>query len=101
MCAGRLGVAAGIVWGLGLFVTGAITVYTEQYAHRVVSLLGNIYPGYVPGSWSAAAKGLIWGFIDAFVAVWIISWIYNLLLYVGPNICRRSRGADDNTGPQE
>ncbi len=78
-CACCLAAAVGVVWGIGLFVLGAITVWTEDYGHKMVEVLGSIYWGYVPGTWGGALLGLVWGFVDAAIGTFIIVVLYTFL----------------------
>ncbi len=67
-----LALAFGIVWGLALLALGIVTIYTDEYAHKIVELFGNIYYGFGPGWWGGAFIGLTWGFADAFVGTLIV-----------------------------
>lgn len=68
----------GIVWGLGLFLLTIWVMFRfPQGQHLYLGMLKNVYLGYsvsIPG----AVIGLIWGFIDAFIAGWLIAALYNL-----------------------
>ena len=75
-----LGLASGLIWGLGLFaLTWWIIAFegSEAAAQRE-SFIGLVYRGY-----SISAKGsfigLAWGFLDAFVGGLIFAWLYNVL----------------------
>jgi len=76
--ASRLALTFGIIWGLGLGILGAVTVYTETYGHRFVEVFGNIYWGY-DSTWLGALIGTGWGFLDAFVGTLIAAWLYRCL----------------------
>jgi len=86
-CACRLAVAVGLVWGLGLFLLGVITIYSEMYGNRFIEVMGSIYKGYAPETWNGALWGLLWGFVDGFVAVLIIVGVYMLLNKWGGCCC--------------
>ena len=73
----RLGLAAGIIWGLSLFGLTWIAMYTG-YAMFWLSQWMDIYPGYNL-SMAGSFIGLVYGFIDGFVTLFIFGWIYNLL----------------------
>lgn len=73
----KLGVAGGILWGVVLFLTTITSIYTG-YAHMFLELFEGIYPWYSI-SWPGAFSGLICGFIDAFIGLWILGWLYNKL----------------------
>ncbi len=73
-----LGLASGLIWGLGLFVlTWWIIAFEGADAQRG-TFIGSVYRGY-----SISAKGsfigLAWGFLDAFVGGLIFAWLYNVL----------------------
>jgi hypothetical protein len=74
----KLGVAAGIVVGASIFIVTILSMYTG-YADRVLYLLTDVYPGYRV-SWLGSIIGLLYGFADAFLAFFLIGWIYNKLL---------------------
>ncbi len=74
-----LGLASGLIWGLGLFVlTWWIIAFEGEAAAPRETFIGLVYRGY-----SISAKGsfigLAWGFLDAFVGGLIFAWLYNVL----------------------
>jgi hypothetical protein len=73
----NLGLAGGIIWGLAMFIVTVISVYTG-YAGDFLALIVSIYPGYSV-SLSGSVVGLVYGFLDAFVGLYIFGWLYNLL----------------------
>ena len=89
LCACRMGVAAGIVWGLMMFLLGLITLMTESYCHDTVTAIGKVYVGYGPGSFGGALLGVIWGFVDGFICVTVIVLIYNALAKRGACCCTK------------
>ena len=74
----RLALTLGIVWGLGLGLLGAVTIYTETYGHRLVEVAGSLYWAY-DSTWPGALIGTGWGFLDAFIGTLIAAWSYRLL----------------------
>ena len=75
-----LGLASGLIWGLGLFVlTWWVIAFegAEAVADRQ-TFIGLIYRGY---SISTAGSfiGLAWGFFDGLIGGAIFAWLYNLL----------------------
>lgn len=71
----KLGVAGGILGGLFMLVFTLVSVFTG-YAHDWLVLFSSFYPGYsvsVVGS----LIGLVYGFIDGFVWLFLLGWIYN------------------------
>ena len=89
-CPCRLALAVGIVWGLGVFLLGAITTCTETYGHKAVKVLGSIYCGYRPASWGGAFFGLLWGFAHGFIVAAVVTGLYALLNRTGGCCCRRA-----------
>ncbi|MEE9211449.1 MAG: hypothetical protein V3U29_02225 [Phycisphaeraceae bacterium] len=77
LCACRLALVVGIVWGLACGVLGVITIFTVTYGHQMVEVLGSIYWGYRPDSWVGALWGLAWGFVEGFIGTLIIVGLYN------------------------
>ncbi len=73
----RLGIAAGLVWGIGLFLMTILNM-TIGYAPLFLTMIADVYPGF-SGTWMGSFIGLAWGFIDSFVAFFLIGWIYNSL----------------------
>lgn len=73
----RLALAGGIVWGLSMFVLTILSLYTN-YAAPWLQLVGSIYPGYTI-SWEGSIIGLVYGFIDAAVGLFLLAWLYNKL----------------------
>ncbi len=70
-------IASGLTWGLWLFVLTIISTATG-YAAAILAPLSSIYIGYTV-SYVGSIIGLIWGFIDAGIGMYILAWIYNKL----------------------
>lgn len=71
------GLAGGIMWGVAMFIFTLIAMSTG-YAAEMMEAISKIYPGYtVTGA--GAIVGLIWGFLDAFIGLYIFAWLYNML----------------------
>jgi hypothetical protein len=73
----KLGIAAGIIWALGMFICTVLALYTG-YSAEFLKLMSTIYPGYTI-SWLGAFVGLIYGFIDSFTFFFLLGLIYNKL----------------------
>jgi hypothetical protein len=73
----NLGLAGGIIWGLSIFLMTLVSDATG-YAREPLLLLGNIYLGYNI-SLLGSIIGLVYGFFDVFIALWLLAYIYNLL----------------------
>lgn len=73
----KLGISGGIVWGFCMFICTILALYTG-YSTQFLNLMSDIYPGYMI-SWWGTIVGLVYGFLDAFVGLFILAWIYNKL----------------------
>lgn len=74
---GALGVAGGILWGVSLMVLTWVTMKTG-YAEGFLNLISGAYPGYSI-SLTGGLVGLVLGFVDAFVGLYIFALLYNWL----------------------
>ncbi len=69
--------AGGILWGVAMFIFTFIFLYCD-YGSMWAALMVDVYPGYdvsIVGSFI----GLIYGFFDAFIGLYIFAWLYNKL----------------------
>lgn len=73
----RVALAGGIVWAGCLFVTTLVSVYTG-FAAAFLNGIASIYPGYSI-TLQGSIIGLIYGFVDVFVGVYIFMWVYKML----------------------
>jgi len=73
----KLGVSGGIVWGLCMFICTILAMHVG-YSVNFLNLMADIYPGYTI-SWLGSIVGLIYGFFDAFIGLFLLAWIYNKL----------------------
>lgn len=73
----KLGIAGGILGALTMFIFTILAVYTG-YAVPFLSLMTSVYPGYSI-SLVGSFVGLVYGFIDSFVCLFLLAWIYNKL----------------------
>lgn len=74
---GALGLAGGILWGVALMIFTWITMNTG-YAKEFLDLIAVGYPGYSI-SLTGSFIGLVLGFVDAFVGLYIFALLYNWL----------------------
>lgn len=74
----KFGIAGGIIWGLGMFFTAIISMYTG-YAKQFLAIMSDIYPGFTISGWGCLL-GLIYGFLDAFGGLFLLAWLYNKLV---------------------
>lgn len=75
LCACSLGFASGLIWGLALLVVAWLGMWFG-YGAGFIHSLGSIYIGYTATFWGGVI-GFIWGFIDVFIALWLVAIIYN------------------------
>ena len=76
--ASKLGLAGGILWGLCMFVATLVSVATG-YAAEFLKMMGSVYLGYHV-SLAGSIVGLVYGFLDAFVGLYLLAWLYTRLL---------------------
>jgi hypothetical protein len=73
-----LGLACGLVWGLGLFmITWWIIAWDG--ATGEVTFIGQVYRGYSISP-VGSLFGLMWGFADGLIGGLIFAWVYNWLV---------------------
>jgi hypothetical protein len=73
----NLGIAGGIIWGLGMFVLTLLSMATG-YAQDFLNVIAAIYPGYSI-TFVGGLLGLVYGFLDAFVGLYLFALLYNWL----------------------
>lgn len=73
----RLGLAGGIVWGIGMFLMTLLAMFTNV-GEAWIALMTGMYPGYA-ATFLGAFIGLLYGFIDGFIGFFLIAWLYNRL----------------------
>jgi tetrahydromethanopterin S-methyltransferase subunit G len=75
----ELGIAFGLIWGLGLFViTWWIMLF--EGAIEVPTFIGLVYRGYSITP-LGSLLGLLWGLADGFVVGLVFGWLYNRLVW--------------------
>lgn len=75
--AAKLGLSAGILWGICLFLMTFISMYSG-YGMFWLSQWMDLYPGYTL-SVTGAFLGAVYGFVDGFICLFLLGWLYNLL----------------------
>jgi hypothetical protein len=73
----RWSLATGILIGAAMFIFGLLATFTG-YGLEFVTLVGSVYVGFQP-TVLGSFIGLVWGFLDAFIGVYIFLWIYEKL----------------------
>lgn len=70
--------SVGLLWGVVLFIWTLVAV-NNGYGMSFLDLIAEVYPAYEV-SGQGAFLGLIWGFLDGFIGVYILVWLYNYFL---------------------
>ena len=73
----KLGLAGGILWGACMFVTTILAICCG-YGKNWLMMMGDVYPGYTISA-GGSIVGLIYGFIDGYVGLFLLGWLYNKL----------------------
>ena len=73
----RAALTGGILWGVGMFIITLANVFFG-YGAELLEVIASVYPGYTL-TLAGSVVGLIYGFIDAFVGIYIIAWVYKKL----------------------
>lgn len=73
----RLGLSGGVLWSLSIFILTILAIYTG-YSTQFLNLIGSVYLGYSI-SWPGAFIGLVYGFFDGFIGLYLLAWLYNQL----------------------
>ena len=72
-----LGLAFGLVSGVGVFALTALHVLTRTRASGLpLYLLANFFAGYTV-TWPGAFIGLAWGFAVGFIGGWLLGFVHN------------------------
>lgn len=77
ICAWKLGLAGGILWGLWIFAMTLVADVTG-FGMFWLSQWMDLYIGYELSPFGACV-GLVWGFVEGFIALFLLAWIYNLM----------------------
>jgi len=71
----KLAIAAGITYAVCVLTFG-ITTLLFKWGAKIVWILGTIYIGYAP-TVLGSIIGAVWAFGCAFLAAYVLVWIYN------------------------
>ncbi|PJC37188.1 hypothetical protein CO046_01815 [Candidatus Peregrinibacteria bacterium CG_4_9_14_0_2_um_filter_53_11] len=72
-----LGLASGVLWGVGLFLwTLVVSLASLDWGRSSLQLVADIYP-YFDISVGGAFLGLVFGFIDGWICGSLLAWLYN------------------------
>lgn len=73
----RAALTGGLIWGFAMFFSTVWSVRTG-YGRAFLKTLESIYPGYTVSA-SGSVVGLVWGFVEVYLAVQIALWVYRQL----------------------
>jgi len=73
----KLGLAGGILWAVSMFIMTWASILWG-YGVEWLNLMASIYPGYEISA-VGSVVGLVYGFFDAFIGLFILAWLYNKL----------------------
>lgn len=73
----KVALAGGIIWSLTIFLTTLASVYWG-YGTDFLKVWQSVYPGFTI-SLGGSLVGLVYGFLDMYVGIYIISWVYRLV----------------------
>ena len=71
------GLASGIFWGIGVFALAWWLIIFEGSSGDP-TFIGRSYKGFSISPFGSVI-GLIWGFFDGLMAVFVFAWLYNKL----------------------
>jgi ABC-type nitrate/sulfonate/bicarbonate transport system permease component len=79
-----LALAAGILWGLALFLTGVSNLIWPGYGEVFLKMMASVYPGYhAARSIGDLIVGTLYAVIDGAIGGLLFGWLYNLFLGKG------------------
>jgi hypothetical protein len=71
----KLGFAGGILGGLIMLIATFLAI-TNNYGTEWLHMYANTHPGYTISK-IGCIVGMVYGFIDGFVLLYLFGWIYN------------------------
>lgn len=73
----KLALSGGLIWGMSVFFLTLISLHTG-YAQGLLEFFTPLYPGFSI-SYFGAFIGLLYGFMDMGIFLFLLAWIYNKL----------------------
>jgi len=70
------GLAGAVLWGLAMFLMTWAYLWFDGYGEAFMNSMVSIYPGFEMSP-VGSVIGLAWGFLDGFIALFLLSWLYN------------------------
>jgi len=79
-----LSLAAAVVWGLALLLTGLANMIWTGYGAGFLGTVASFYPGYhASGSFADLIVGTLYALVDGAVFGLVFGWLYNRFLGQG------------------
>ena len=76
-----LALAAGTLWALALFMTGATNLIWPPYGDAFLKVMASVYPGYhALQSIRDVIIGTAYAFLDGAIFGLVFGWIYNVFV---------------------
>ena len=75
----KVALTGGIIWGAIMFLTTLASVYWG-YGTDFLKVWQSIYPGFRT-SFAGSFVGLIYGFLDMYVGIYFIYWVYGKIAH--------------------
>jgi hypothetical protein len=76
-----MAIAAGIVWGAAMLLTGLANLIWSGYGIGFLQVLASIYPGYqASGSVGDVFVGVLYALVDGALFGLVFAWLYNRFL---------------------
>lgn len=69
------GLSGGVLWGLAMLVLTFVGMNAE-YGASFFAFMMDVYPGYEM-TMAGAFIGLVYGFLDGFIGLYLFAWLYN------------------------
>ncbi len=70
--------AGAILWGVLMFIMTWSYLLFNGYGEAFMKSIISVYPGFSLTPFGSVI-GLIWGFADGFILLFILAWLYNFL----------------------
>jgi len=68
--------AGGVLWGVVMFIMTWANLWFDGYGTSFMNGMMSVYPGFIMSP-VGSFIGLGYGFVDGFVGLFVLSWLYN------------------------
>jgi hypothetical protein len=76
-----IALAAGILWGFAIFITGVANLIWSGYGNAFLNIIASLYPGFdADGSFGDVIVGTLYASVDGAFCGFLFGWIYNLFV---------------------